>query len=375
MSNLARSTLLHEWRRFLPAALAVGFACLLQLLQIALVMGIFGSASVYVTGSTAALWSGYPGTQSVNIGRPVRADVEVRLRMDPDVQQVEPFIWLDADWQGPRGSASVFVSGIDTRQDGMLFARRLPPDTRALLDQPGAVIVDRADTEKLGVQAGARASINGHRVHVVAVAQGLRALGGVNVLASLATARELDPDAASTPGPTYFVASLRAGADPAQVAARLCCSRAFGLYEVWTAEAFARRSELYWLFDTGAGAGVLFLAIIVFAAGALISSQALMGAVAGSNREYATLNALGVGIRELRWVVLQQALWVSLAGLCGALALGGLLLALAQAEDVPVVLDPYVTFACALVALGVAAISGLAAVQSLRRADPATLLR
>jgi hypothetical protein len=133
MVALARRTLLHEWRRFMPAAFAVGFACLLQLLQAAFVLGIFSSASVYVTGSTAALWIGYPGTQSVNIGRPIRADVEARLRMDPDIERVEPFLWLDADWQGPRGTASVFVSGINVRGDGMMFARSLPAATRALL--------------------------------------------------------------------------------------------------------------------------------------------------------------------------------------------------------------------------------------------------
>jgi putative ABC transport system permease protein len=371
---LARKTLVHEWRRFLPAALAVGFACLLQLLQAALVMGIFGSASVYVTGSTATLWAGYSGTQSVNIGRPIRAEVETRLRMDPDIDRVEPFVWLDADWTGPRGSASVVVSGINPRDDGMLFAKVLPATARRLLDEPDAVIVDRADQDKLGIRIGEPASINGHRVRVVALAQGLRALGGVNVLASAATARHLDT-ASTAAGPAYFVASLRQGADPAEVAARLANSKGYGPFEVWTADVFARRSERYWLFETGAGAGVLFLAIIVFGAGAAISSQALMGAVAGSIREYATLNALGVGLGALRWVVLEQAFWVGVAGLLGAAGVGSLLLALARAQDVPVELDPAVSLACMVVALGVAIISGLAAVQSLRRADPATLLR
>jgi putative ABC transport system permease protein len=159
------------------------------------------------------------------------------------------------------------------------------------------------------------------------------------------------------------------------VARRVCCGRTFGPYQVWTARDLAVRSELYWLFDTGAGAGVLFLAIVVFAAGAAISSQALIGAVNGSIREYATLNALGVGIAELRWVVLEQAFWVGVAGLVGAIVLGGLLLLLARIEDVPVVLDYSVSVVCMLVALGVAAISGLSAVQKLHRADPATLLR
>lgn len=375
MTTLARKTLLHEWRRFLPAALAVGFACLLQLLQAALVMGIFGSASVYVTGSQATLWVGYPGTQSVNIGRPIRAEVESRLRMDPDVGEVEPFVWLDADWNGPRGSSSVVVSGLSVRDDALMFAQVLSPQTRRLLDAPDAVIIDRADVDKLGVRVGDAATINGTRVRVVALAQGLRALGGINVLASLSTARHLDPDSGVSAGPAYLVASTRPGADPGQIAARLNGSKGYGPYEVWTADGFARRSERYWLFETGAGAGVLFLAIIVFAAGAAISSQALMGAVAGSIREYATLNALGVGLGALRWVVLEQALWVGLAGLAGAAVFGGLLLAIARSQDVPVELDTTVTMICMLVALGVAVISGLAAVQSLRRADPATLLR
>ena len=63
---------------------------------------------------------------------------------------------------------------------------------------------------------------------------------------------------------------------------------------------------------------MLFLAGIVFLVGAVITSQALVAAVVGSVREYATLNALGVGVRALRKVVLEQALWVGALGLAGA---------------------------------------------------------
>ncbi len=375
MTSLALKTLIYEWRRFLPAVLAVGFACLLQLLQIAFVLGIFSSASVYITGSTAQLWIGYPGTQSVNVGRPVHEELRSRLAMDPQVQRVEPFLWLDADWRSARGGASVIVSGIDERPNGLMFAHVLPAELRAQLTVPDTVIVDRADLSKLGVNVGEWATINGERVRIIGVTQGLRALGGVNVVASLQTARHLDAGGSTSIGPTYFVAQLRGPDNAEAVARRLCCQASFGPYEVWTAKAFARRSELYWLLDTGAGAGVMFLAVIVFAAGAAISSQALMAAVGGSLREYATLNALGVGIASLRWVVLEQALWVGAAGLLGAAALGGALLLLARSQDVPVVLDIWVTLLCMGVALGVAVVSGLAAVQSLRRADPATLLR
>ncbi|NII55426.1 ABC transporter permease [Luteibacter sp. SG786] len=377
MVALARKTLVHEWRRFLPAILAVGFAGMLQLLQAALVLGIFSSASIYVTGSSADLWVGYPGTQSVSLGRSIDPNVEGRLLMDPAVERVEPFIWLDADWRGPSdtGGESVYVSGIDPRPDGLMFARVLPSALRMRLREPDAVIVDEADMDKLGVRVGDSATIDGHRVRVVGASSGLRALGGVNVVASLDTARVLDTDPADRDRPTYLVARLHDPAAADAVAHRIAGARGFDRYEVWTAPAFARRSVLYWMLDTGAGAGVLFLAGVVFVVGAIITSQTLVAAVAGSVREYATLNALGVGMRALRWVVLEQATWVGVFGLLCASVFGAALLALARGQDVPVVLDVPVALACAVLTMGLTTVSGLAAIRSLRHADPASLLR
>jgi len=376
MVALARQTLIHEWRRFLPAIIAVGFAGLLQLLQTALVLGIFSSASLYITGSTADLWVGYPGTQSVNLGRPIDAGVEMRLRMDPDVLKVEPFRWVDADWRGARdtGGVSVFVSGIDAGPQGLMFARVLPTALRVRLNEPGAVIVDRADLGSLGVNLGEAATINGHRVRVVGITSGLRALGGVNVLASLATARQLDTTATAD-RITYLVAKIR---DPSQadaVAARLGGASAFGNYAVWTAEHFTHRSQTYWMFDTGAGAGVLFLAAIVFLVGAVITSQTLVAAVVGSIREYATLNALGVGVAALRKVVMEQAFWVGALGLLGSTVLACLFFVLAHYYNVPVALSPGAALACLLLSMTLALVSGLAAIRTLRHADPTSLLR
>lgn len=376
MVALARKTLIYEWRRFLPAMLAVGFAGLLQLLQIALVLGIFGSTSLYVTGSSADVWVGYPGTQSVGLGRSIDADVESRLLMDPAVTRVEPYLWVDGDWRGPRetGGASVFISGIDPSADGLMFSKVLPPALRARLAEPDAIIVDRSALDQLGIDIGETATINGQQVRVVGVSTGLRALGGVNVLCSLDTARRLDNDPVDN-DPTYLVAKLLDPTQAEAVAQRLRGDTAFGPYTTWSASDFASISVRYWLFDTGAGAGVLFLAGIVFLVGAAITSQTLIAAVNGSVLEYATLNALGVGVNALRKVVLEQAFWVGALGLLGASVLGLVLMALARSQDVPVVLSVPAALACIILVMGLAAVSGLAAMRTLRRADPATLLR
>lgn len=378
MVSLARKTLRHDWRLFLPAALAIGFASLLLLMQAALVLGIFGSASVYVSGSGADVWVGYPGTQSVEQGRPIDVNLSALLDMDPDVARIEPFLWLDGDWHGAvgnKGDVSVFISGIDPRPGGLMFSRVLTPELRAKLRVPDAVIVDRAELSKLGADIGSRAWINGHAVRVVGVARGLRALGGVNIVASLDTARWLDAGDAHPGWPTYYVAKLR---DPARVdaaTARINAQSGFGRHQAWTADDFTRRSILFWMFDTGAGAGVLFLAGVVFLVGAVIGSQTLVAAVVSSVREYATLNALGVGLHELRWVVLEQAFWVGAAGVLGAMTAGALLIGLARMRDVPVVFNLAISAACIVAVMALAAVSGLVALRGLRRADPAVLLR
>ena len=376
MIPLARKTLLHEWRRFLPSALAVAFSGLLLLMQAALVFGIFGASAVYINTSNADLWAGYPGTQSIELGRPIPPRVQVELLGDPAVQRVEPFAWIDGDWRGPadKGGVSVFVSGIDPRPDGLMFADVLTPQQRALLREPGGVLVDAADLPKLGVRVGDQALINGQLVRIVGVGRGLRALGGVNVIASLDTARALDNDNGGTEV-AYYVAKLKPGADAEAVAARLNAQAGGHRYAVWTSADFARRAVLYWMFETGAGLGVVFLALVVFAVGAVITSQTLMAAVAGSVREYATLHALGVGFARLRIVVLEQAAWIGLTGLIVGGVFSLLLIALARGQDVPVAVNPLSWLVCAALVMGIALVSGVAAVRALRHADPALLLR
>jgi putative ABC transport system permease protein len=374
---LARKTLVYEWPRFVPAMLAVAFSGLLLLVQTALVLGIFGSAAVFVDRSAGDLWVGYPGTQSVELGRPLPLATEDWLRLNPALATVEPFLWVDGDWRsGPgRGAVSVSVSGIAPRADGMLFSHALRSGLRERLAQPDSVIVDRADLSKLGVMVGASVRINGQQVQVIGVASGLRALGGVNVLASLDTARRLQDPAGREERVTYFVAGLR---DPAQAEverARLNLDGARHGYQVWTRREFSRQAVLYWMFETGAGLGVLFLSGVVCLVGLVITSQSLMAAVAGSVSEYAMLHALGVGMSALRRVVLEQAVWVGAGGmLLGALGSYSALL-LARQHDVPVAFGLWPGLACVALVMAIALLSGLAAMRVLRRADPATLLR
>ncbi|MBS0589153.1 MAG: ABC transporter permease [Proteobacteria bacterium] len=377
MVALARKTLIYEWRKFLPAALAVAFSGLLLLMMTALMFGIFSSAGVYVSRSGGDIWAGYPGTQTVELGRPIPRDTEVWLQMDPDVVQVEPFQWLDGDWRGPveRGSVSVFISGIEPAPNGLMFSHVLSAAERAMLSEPGAVIVDGADLSKLGLGIGGTAFLNGHRVRIVAAANGLRTLGGVNIVTSIATARTLVGDPAERDKVAYYVARLAPGANPDAVRGRLTPVASAHRFAVWTHDEFAWNAATYWMFETGAGLGFIFLSFVVFLVGVVITSQTLFAAVASSVREYAMLNALGAGIGTLRRVILEQAFWVGAIGI----VFGGLvsltLALLAHGQDVPIAFNYIAAIACGVLVMTIALISGLLAVGAINHLEPANLLR
>ncbi|MDR0780150.1 MAG: ABC transporter permease [Pseudomonadales bacterium] len=377
MVALARKTLVYEWRKFLPAALAVAFSGLLLLMMTALMLGIFSSAGVYVSRSSGDIWAGYPGTQTVELGRPIPRDTEMWLRMDPAVVQVEPFQWIDGNWRGPveRGSVSVSISGIEPGPNGMMFSQALSAVDRARLFEPGAVIVDAADLDKLGLEVGGVAFLNGHGVKIVAAAEGLRMLGGVNIVTSIATARLLIDDASERDKVAYYVARLAPGVDPDVVRERLAPIAANHRFAVWTQEEFARTAAAYWMFETGAGLGFIFLSGVVFLVGVVITSQTLFAAVTSSVREYAMLNALGAGIGALRRVILEQAFWVGILGVLLGGLVSGLLALLAQGQDVPIAFDYSAAAICGAFVMLIALISGFFTVGAINHLEPANLLR
>lgn len=373
---LARKTLIHEWRRFLPAVMSVGFSGVLIIVQGALLLGIVGTNALPVTQSRADLWIGFPGTQSADLGRSIDAGAAAELLVDPRVQRVEPFLIGSGDWCGPRGGGvSVTLIGVDARPDGLGLAEAMPRAVRVLLEEPATVLVDEGDLGKLATAIGGTAEINGQRVRVVGTMRGMRAMGGVNIVASLASVRAIDHSLAAAGAVTYYLAALRPPEAARAVKARFSRPEARKHFEVWTAADLAGRSVRYWLLESGAGVGFIFATIVALLVGTLITSQTLMAAVAASIPQYATLRAIGVPFPALRRIVVEQAGWVGAAGLAFGLAGSLLAAALAQLNGIPFALGPGIMALSGGLVLSVALLAGVLALRRLRHADPAALLR
>lgn len=374
MVSIARSSLTYEWRRYLAAVLATTFAGLLVIVQLALLLGMFATVSVVIDKSAAHLWIGFRNTQSVDLGRPISAMSDAAAWIHPGVERIERYGSAYGDLRRRDGvPVSVIINAIDASPDALAFSGLLSPTQRALLREPDAILVDMADTKKLGAEVGTVVEINGKRARIAGVVEDLRAIGGVNVVSSHATARSLAPETANQV--YFYLVRLHPGYEPETVAQELSDKSPLPRYSVWSAKSFSIQSQAYWLLESGAGIGSGFASLLAMIVGIVITSQTLAAAILASIKEFAALRALGVSRRSLQAVVIEQSLWVGLAGLTVTAILTAVMAWLGDSIRVAMVFPWWLLATVGCVIVAIAILSGLLALRPLLSAEPASLLR
>jgi putative ABC transport system permease protein len=367
------ATLWYERQRYLPGVLAVGFSALLIVLQFGLLMGLFSITSMPIDRNKADVWMGAPGVLSVDLGRPIREGYLGRMAVNPEIERCEVYLQGFAYWSKPDGSTELcMVIGSRLGPDSLGAVDKLTPELRALLTEPGAVVIDESDKSRIGINnVGDTAEVSGARVRVVGFTTGLKSLAGPYVFCSIDTGRKLLrllPDQV-----TFVLGKCRNPEDAPAVAARL--REKYDNISAFPAAEFSRRSQWHWLTKTKAGIALGYAAALGLLVGAVVTSQTLYAATVASLREYAVLRALGIPRWRMAVMVMSQAFWIGVIGICLALPAMYLLAGLADKLNVQVLLHWWLLCGAAAVTLAMALGSGLLALRSLRQVEPATLLR
>ena len=373
------STIWYERQRFLPAILAVAFSAVLVAVQSGLVLGLLSMLSMPVDRAPADVWVGYPAVRSVDFGRPIPDRWVSRLAAQPEVERAEGAIIGFASWtrkgEAPANTTTEVCTVVGTRLDPHSLAAmevvRNDRDLLARLAQPLTVAVDESERGRLGVRGiGDTAEILGVRVRIVGLVKGCRALGGPYLFCSLETARVLlhyQHDEV-----TYLVAKCKDPADAPAVARRM---NGYAQLSAFTSDEFSARSRMHWLTTTKAGIAIGFTALLGLLVGAVVTSQTLFAATAASQREFATLRAMGIPKWRLKMSVLVQSFWVGLFGIALATPFTFALAEGATAMGTGVRLHPLLLGGPAVVTMSMAVGSGLAALRSFQKVDPAHNIR
>ncbi len=366
----------RERNRFLPAILAVAFSALLITVQCGLLIGTLSVLSMPIDRTDADVWVTSPDVESLELGHPFPASWQAKLDMQPEVKQTEPYLYSFGYWHKPGGGSEVCCIIGSRLEDGAIGSLMdLTPEMRTRLTEPGAVVVDESELPRFGLEHGIgdTAEVFGTQVRVVGLVQGFKSIGAPYVFCSLRTARMILPLFREKRDDTmYLLVRCRHPEEAATLVQRLRC---YPNLTAYTSAEFSLRTRLYWLTRSKAGIGMACTAGLALLVGLVVTSQTLYAATVASLREYAVLRALGIPRQRMAGLVLAQSFWIGVSG--AALALPAIfgLGAGADTLGAKVLLPIWLLAGGAALTMTMAVVSGLAALRSLRLAEPITLLR
>jgi len=291
--------------------------------QLAVLNGLFTYMSVLVDHSGADIWITSEGTDNINAAGDLPTRYADRLIGLEDVEWAEPVV-----------SGAGFLKRKDAQFQPVRVVGVRPPrmvggpweyeqgDNSALLDHD-AITVDWLDRQELGMpEIGDVLEINGQRCRVAAFTRGARGFSGTLVFANEEKARALGgvaDDRCSS-----ILVKLRDGVDQEAALARMrvLLPRA----EATPTAELSVNTRLFYVTQTGIGSSFGFSTLIGVVVGVVIIILTMYATVLNRQRDFAVLRALGARRRDIRVIVLYQALFIGFIGiLVGFFLLAGFL--------------------------------------------------
>ena len=180
--------------------------------------------------------------------------------------------------------------------------------------------------------------------------------------------------ARSSNAPDHILLTLRPGANPTQVIARLKTLISDPSLRIRSYADAAQEDLRYQQTRRPTGVIFGFGVLIGVLVGLVIVYQVLSTDVADHLREYATFKAMGYGPRFFLGIVLEEALVLGIMGFIPGLIVGTAILTLMAAiTTLPLTMTPFMAISVFLGTILFSALSGTIATRRLAAADPADL--
>jgi putative ABC transport system permease protein len=367
---LALRNLFHDRLRLVATLIGVVFSIVLVTIQMGLYLGFGRMVTVVIDHASADLWVMTRGGTSFEGPSVLEMRDRERALGVKGIAAITPVVTAYADWRLPSGALTpVFVVGTVLHTPG-LRPWNVVEGNADLLTASGAVAVDRAYFDRLGVsRLGETAEIRQKAVRIVALTEGIRSFTTTPfIFMEIDNARTqagIPPDKAA-----YFLVKLEPGADIEAVRGALV--ELIPKVEVLTSRQFAERSRNFWLFGTGAGAALFAGALLGIIVGTVIVAQTLYASTKEHLNEFATLRAIGSSRTYIYTVIVCQAIVSGLIGFAVAALIGLGVVGFTAGSALPIVITGGVMAILFLLTIVMCVGSGIAAIIQVTRVDPAS---
>ncbi len=368
---LAFRNLVHDRVRLAVTLIGILFAIVLIAVQLGLYLGARQMIVSTIDHANGDVWIMAYGNKNFEEAQPISQRARFTALATPGVIAAVPLITSFADWKKPDGGTTPSVIVGSDPADGGLVPWAIAQGDLSSLGTRDAVFVDRSYLEDLGVSGvGASAQVNGARVRVAGLTDGIRSFTTTPfIFTTLTRARalmQMGPDQVS-----YVLVKIAPDVSPDSVRAALAAQ--LPDEQVMTKAEFRARSLNHWLLATGAGVALIGGAILGLIVGTVIVAQTLYSSTKDHLNEFATLRALGSSKGYIYQVILAQAALSAALGYVLGMIIAMAIVLIVQHQELPllIVMTPELALLLFVLTLLMCTISAVAAISKVTRIDPA----
>ena len=383
--KLAYRNLIHDRVSLFVTLVGIMFSVVLIAVMCSIYLGMGACIVAVMDHIDADLWVVPEGTKSFDLSLGLLKGREKHAALSTPGVHSANYIFISLiDWRrlskrgigsgcatetGRCGSVSALLVGTDTAVN-----KSLPWDivdgTVADLSTPNAVVVDKIYFPELGVEhTGDQAEINGSQVTVKAVTQGIRSFTTLPyIFAGIDVARTLV--GAEAEQASYTLVRVAPGSDVEAV--RKSLQARLPDDEVVTHQDLRQRSHDYWLFNTGAGAGLIAGMVLSVVVGIVVVAQTLYASTKEHLNEFATLRALGASSGFVCKVILWQAVLSAIIGFALGMVVSQIVIYLLSSV-LPILMTFNLAWGLLALTIIMCIIAAVSAIFKVIRIDPAVV--
>jgi putative ABC transport system permease protein len=382
---LAFKNLVSDWRRLALGVAGVAFASVLMFMQNGFRNALLDSPVQLLQKLNGDLVGISVARFSLPTDQTFPASLYERAIADADVQASIP-LYLE------RARAQVRVSGQPRRpirvvalepqsgwfNDGQINSQleRLKVPASALLDRRSRSTYgfELSDPDNLFEQV---IELSDRRIHIAGLVEvGTDFANDGTLIISRDTFKRFFPmrvGGAPTAEVDLALFRLKKNANQAEVAKRLTALDP-RVWVVMPRESLIQREVEFWNRQTPIGMIFFVGSMMGFAVGVIICYQVLFTSIHDSLPEFATLKAMGYGNRYFVWLVIKQAIYLSVLGFLPAILVSwGMFQGIQWTVGLPMLFTPTRILLVLCLTTAMCLISGVLALRRLLSADPASL--
>jgi putative ABC transport system permease protein len=375
MASLGLRNLLHDKVRLTVTITGIVFAVVLIVVQFGLFVGFTSTTANNINHAGADLWITYPGVRNFDQGHPLADRKRYQALAVPGVSQAEKYIMGFTQWKRPDGSQeSVEIIGFELNS-GMGGPWNVIQGSVADLELPDSVIIDEAYRNKLGVdRIGDTVEVNDHRARVVGFTRDIRSFTtSPFVYTSYRNAQRYMDRVINADQTMYVLVKASPGANLPELKQALRAT--LDNVDVHERTEFARMTQFYWMFTTGAGTGLLIAAVMGLVVGVVVVAQTIYATTMDHLKEYGTLKAMGAANRQVYRVIIEQAAISAVIGYVLGMLISIVVVRYTSGGGAVITLDASMAAGMFVVTVLMCVSAALISISKVTRLDPAMVFK